>query len=995
MLLTFEIPTSHILDMDSDVIFRDAMASCDFESLKTVLQDDSYVDIESQNFVEILRLCITNGDEAAFAKLLLFVPNMRLKSIRVVNAPQQGVWRKIRDHFRQSASEFVQIIFSCYCLSFLVKYSAVHSTGLIQTLSAWTYVKLQYSATPFGFWITQRIFKGLKCRFSQHFLLDTFDGALRFMWLAIATTFISPRSWMGFHLHKSLYSPDSIFGSLLEDFLAENMPKWRRSYFSIVFGSDSFLARTPQLEASPIDHGEFILSCLLQSRYNTEALMIRFLERTTFEDVNDESGYGQHILNWATEIGSLEIIRKLLNLGIEIDTYLTGPDPHRYRVTKAGTALFWAAMEGNSRIVEFLLHNGADPNHATRPLIGATSGSHMSHLKQPISSYATCVSHLLAAGANPDSMDKYGRSALSWSTDPDQKCILELLLNAGANPDTSDNNLKLPIHYAARIWRSDKIVEALIERTTNLDAVDDQGTSALTWSLRSAVCPPTMKLLADRVSDINSGGGIYGSPLEIACRSCSISIVKMLIDKGANPNFYGGTYSSYLGAVLTRSCDDGVLELLLSHGADPNVRTSDGKQALHIAAECCSPAKTFEVLLKHGGDVHGVYRSRQYNMDIESTPLGILCCESTEENAAMFLLEAGADPNCTGLSGETPLQAACSEFGSSKLAQELIDRGADIAAQSLGQRDTALHIAATAAKSDIIKVLLEKGANANARNAELRTPLHEACRQEVNIRSSREKQENPFEALHRAKVEEKEKNLVESIKLLLTHGQADPKAKDIDGFTPLHHAIQAHNRLNVDTLMRYSPGDIIFEPDLKGMLPLHLAGAAGIEGALDYLMDTSTGFWSHRESQQENEREMLIEGMRNSINAIDNSGDTALHHAARHGHEQFVSKLRSLGGGFVDLDIRNHEGRTALDLAKENHHVWLVSELKKRVAHKIDDRTFEVHCGSSPVLTAVALLQHMRTGLSSSLAHRARERRRQIAGMASVPSILSKDGVLC
>jgi ankyrin repeat protein len=110
-----------------------------------------------------------------------------------------------------------------------------------------------------------------------------------------------------------------------------------------------------------------------------------------------------------------------------------------------------------------------------------------------------------------------------------------------------------------------------------------------------------------------------------------------------------------------------------------------------------------------------------------------------------------------------------------------------------------------------------------------------------------------------------------------------------------------------------------------------LAAEAGLTAALPYLVETSDSFWVARECQQDNERESFFQLMRDSINATDDSGNTALHHAARHGHEEFVAKLRLLGGSFIDIDLRNHRGLTALDLAKKNHHVWLVSALKGRV----------------------------------------------------------------
>jgi ankyrin repeat protein len=389
------------------------------------------------------------------------------------------------------------------------------------------------------------------------------------------------------------------------------MPSWRQRYFTIVLGSDSFLAWTPEVKTSGrrTEHVHIIFDQLLRSQCNEEALMVQFLENITFDDIKQECGPGHEIWTWAASKGSLQAIRKLLDLGIGINISSIKSDHFTFHRPLIGSALFLAANQGHSDIVKYLLRNGAEPNPTIRlPLIGATAGSHTPYDDEDVSRCATCVSCLLKAGADPNSVDDDGRSALSWSTQPAQKSILDLLLNAGADPNIADNKRKLPLHYAAH-FSNDNIVLALLGRTANPNSVDENGTSALTRALCNGY-PPTIKLLADTVSDINTGGGIYSCPLEAASRYCSSSIVRMILEKGANPNIRGGAYGSCLGALLDRPFNQSVLkddilclELLLSYGADPNLRTSKGKQALHTAAEYCYHTRIFEILLVYGSDV--------------------------------------------------------------------------------------------------------------------------------------------------------------------------------------------------------------------------------------------------------------------------------------------------------------------------------------------------------------------------------------------------------
>jgi ankyrin repeat protein len=295
----------------------------------------------------------------------------------------------------------------------------------------------------------------------------------------------------------------------------------------------------------------------------------------------------------------------------------------------------------------------------------------------------------------------------------------------------------------------------------------------------------------------------------------------------------------------------------------------------------------------------------------------------------MVLLKGGANPNCFTPDGRTLLQAACGQSGSSKFARELIARGANVAARSLVNNDTALHAVATAARSDLIQVLLEKGADVNARDNKMNTPLHDACRQQLDTETmQQEEDENPFEVRRRLYGRKKANELSRSIVLLLTLGQADPKAKDMRGATPFHYAIKARNPLTVETLIRHSPS-IIYETDSKGRLPIHWAAELGFTNALYYLVDTGSPLWSELEFRHKDERKSLMKAMSDSVNVVDSFGNTALHGAARGGHEKFIVELLSLSRAVLDFSIRNRKGYTALDLAKKNHHVWVASVLKE------------------------------------------------------------------
>ena len=540
--------------------------------------------------------------------------------------------------------------------------------------------------------------------------------------------------------------------------LNQYMPNWRRKYFAIVLGPDHSLATSARTKASLPQkaHGESVLARLLRSECNGEALMLHYLQMVAFDDINENCGAGHEILIWAARNGYLRVVRILLGLGIDANLVPTDNDIFRLRGSPSGSALFWAAAAGHSDMVEVLLLNKADVKNGDldrSPLMGATMNSHRKYDGEAMLKYVQCVSHLLQSKANPNAVDKKGRSALSWSTQPTQKPILDLLVKAGADPNVADQQLKLPLHYAAQFAASQEVVRTLLAKTLDTDSPDKDETSALTWALWSGYCSPTIELLLDVTSNIGLGGGIYGCPLGAASRYCSSKIIKMLLDKGAGPNVTGGFYGSCIAAVLNQPFNRPVveddllcLELLLSNSAEANLRMKDGKQALHTAAKHCWRPEIFEMLLRHGADVNGTFQSHEINIEVTTTPLGVLCDFHISNEATMVLLRAGASPSCYTPNGKTVLQSACYILGSSKMAQELITRGADIGATSLCEETTALHDAATAARSDAVKLLIEKGANVDARDKWKRTPLHKACWWTSKRGIQQEKVENPFEA---------------------------------------------------------------------------------------------------------------------------------------------------------------------------------------------------------------------------------------------------------
>jgi ankyrin repeat protein len=106
-------------------------------------------------------------------------------------------------------------------------------------------------------------------------------------------------------------------------------------------------------------------------------------------------------------------------------------------------------------------------------------------------------------------------------------------------------------------------------------------------------------------------------------------------------------------------------------------------------------------------------------------------------------------------------------------------------------------------------------------------------------------------------------------------GGADTTAPDIDGDYPIHCAVLGGHRPAIEAVVAAEPF-LVHIPDGQGRLPLHLAAARDDVGAIEALAD----------DPDRRDR---------GLDATDDSGATALHHAVRHGHIAAADRLVAYG----------------------------------------------------------------------------------------------------
>eukprot|EP01045_Picozoa_sp_COSAG04_P023104 COSAG04_NODE_2698_length_3716_cov_4.770904_1_plen_931_part_10 len=279
----------------------------------------------------------------------------------------------------------------------------------------------------------------------------------------------------------------------------------------------------------------------------------------------------------AAEDGEATLAQVLRDAGSDVNAPVLGTAYEDGSIFST-TALYQAACAKRKLAVRRLLQHGADPN-ATEPdralgstaLMGAAQEGPLSILRM-----------LLEAGAEIDTADASGWTAFHWACAYNQPDCAEALVRAGC--DTSLRNQKgYTGRDLARANRHPAVVRLLRSLETVeqrwLHAAQDGDTEELTRQLDGGHVE--IDGLVETVN--NDGDTVQATVLDIATGRRQDAAVRLLLNRGANPNLansYGCT--PLMNAALRGSLP--ILRLLMDAGAEVSaVYPVQGFTAFHAA----------------------------------------------------------------------------------------------------------------------------------------------------------------------------------------------------------------------------------------------------------------------------------------------------------------------------------------------------------------------------------------------------------------------------
>ncbi len=281
-------------------------------------------------------------------------------------------------------------------------------------------------------------------------------------------------------------------------------------------------------------------------------------------DVNAPRGDGMTALHWAAERGNAELAAMLVQAGANLDA-----------VTRIGsyTPLHVASREGEADVVGVLLDAGADLS-----VRAAESGATSLHLAATSGDVAT-LRTLLDAGAEVDAREhQWGQTPLIFAAGWNRADAIRLLLEAGADPDASTDVVDLEHQedlYEAATERRDEILNTFIGGAEEEPTPSElkAAVEAARDIIRSGELPePPEESAMDRFRGpptILKKGGL--TPLLHAVRQGNTQSMHALVEGGADVNKVSesdGT-SALLLATINGQFD--AAAYLLDHGADPNL----------------------------------------------------------------------------------------------------------------------------------------------------------------------------------------------------------------------------------------------------------------------------------------------------------------------------------------------------------------------------------------------------------------------------------------
>ena len=352
------------------------------------------------------------------------------------------------------------------------------------------------------------------------------------------------------------------------------------------------------------------------------------------------------------------------------------------------------------------------------------------------------IETLLSKGADIDSRDHDGETALIRAAMMNHPEAAEFLIEKGADVNAADRNNKTPLMYASKHERSSRIIFQLLHNGARVNDQNDYGQTALMEAVKNGRTE-TARILLENNADIHlknkSGEAAYmlardkeikilflkkGIPYDInqknefentelmnAIQDDDLNYTQLLLKNAANANVnIQSKYGETALMIAARKKDIAFLKLLIQHGAKVNIKDKYETTALMIASRA-GHISHIELLIKNGAKL---------NFISDSDETALTMADSID--VLKFLLENGADINLKDRKGRTALMDTAWKYIGPERLEFLLNQGARIN-ETDNNGLTALMLAAQEENLSSVETLLKNGADTKIKSKKGQTAL--------------------------------------------------------------------------------------------------------------------------------------------------------------------------------------------------------------------------------------------------------------------------------
>ncbi|CAB3374665.1 Hypothetical predicted protein [Cloeon dipterum] len=610
-------------------------------------------------------------------------------------------------------------------------------------------------------------------------------------------------------------------------------------------------------------------------------------------DVNKVDRKGKTAIHYAVLSGEMKIVQQLVKHGADLSGKI---------IENGYNLVHIAARQKNSKMISFLHGKNQElvkqvTNERSTPLHIATRHSSVEVIRwllndikvdvNAVDSFGSTVfmvacknnklqiiNLLLAKNVDVNKRKLNGKHALHFAAASGNLDLVETLLRQGADPALKCNEGMNSIHFAIKHVN---VVFYLHEFNGGLvKEVMNNGNTCLHLALgKNTYSFEVVKWLIEEMQlDVNSPNLKGVTPFMIACENNCSEAIQLLLSKGVEVNKTDQDGKTALHYAVKSGCVS-LVQKLLDNGADLTVKANSSKTVLHFGF-----TNIEMTLFLHQKNGKLVKEKLKYSNT--ALILAISSRKKVDEKVMHWLIEdAGINLDALSSYGDSALLRAC-EYKKWDVVEILLTKNVDISIKNSDGK-SALHYAAESGKLEIVQTLLERGADWTVKDSEGKNVLHNAL-EHIDV-------------------------------VFILHDLNEELVRELteDKSNSLHLAI-AKSEYSFEVI-RWLVEEIDFDVDStneKGETALMIASMKNRLDVVHFLLDKNA-----------------------DVSKRNQKGQTALHHAVKSGSLELVKSLLDHG---ADLESKDNDGRNVLHFGLGNlEMVLFLNEKNGELARGVDN----------------------------------------------------------